>query len=43
MVAETLQGNMAGLDENGRLILHLADGSEKAIATGDVFITPKEI
>ncbi len=32
-----IEGDFAGLDENGRLKLHLADGSERAIATGDVF------
>jgi BirA family biotin operon repressor/biotin-[acetyl-CoA-carboxylase] ligase len=39
---ETVQGTFAGLDENGSLRLRLADGSERAIASGDVFAMPKE-
>ena len=31
-----VQGEFAGLDDNGNLRLRLADGSERAIATGDV-------
>lgn len=38
---ETLQGNFAGLDETGRLRLLLADGTERSISTGDVFLNPK--
>jgi len=34
-----LQGEFVNLDTDGQLILRLADGSEKAIATGDVFPT----
>ncbi len=34
---ETIKGEFKGLDEHGRLILNLLDGSEKAIAAGDVF------
>jgi BirA family biotin operon repressor/biotin-[acetyl-CoA-carboxylase] ligase len=37
-----INGNFAGIDENGRLRLVLADGSERVIATGDVFLRPKE-
>jgi BirA family biotin operon repressor/biotin-[acetyl-CoA-carboxylase] ligase len=33
---ETLQGRFGGIDERGRLRLILADGAERAIATGDV-------
>ena len=33
----TIEGEFVGLDDHGRLLLHLADGSEQAIATGDVF------
>jgi BirA family transcriptional regulator, biotin operon repressor / biotin---[acetyl-CoA-carboxylase] ligase len=32
-----VHGEFAGLDDNGALRLRLADGSERAIATGDVF------
>lgn len=35
----TVSGDFAGLSEDGCLQLHLADGSERAIATGDVFLT----
>ncbi|HEU0118030.1 MAG TPA: biotin--[acetyl-CoA-carboxylase] ligase [Alphaproteobacteria bacterium] len=35
---EVLQGEFAGLGATGDLRLKLADGSERAIATGDVFI-----
>lgn len=34
-----ITGDFADLDKKGHLILHLADGSEKAIATGDVFLS----
>ncbi|NTU77616.1 MAG: biotin--[acetyl-CoA-carboxylase] ligase, partial [Alphaproteobacteria bacterium] len=34
---ETVEGAFEGLDENGRLILQLADGAKRAIAAGDVF------
>jgi BirA family biotin operon repressor/biotin-[acetyl-CoA-carboxylase] ligase len=37
-----INGEFVGLDEKGCLILHLADGSERAIATGDVFFAPKD-
>ncbi len=33
---ETIQGSFAGLGLDGRLLLRLADGTERAIATGDV-------
>jgi BirA family biotin operon repressor/biotin-[acetyl-CoA-carboxylase] ligase len=35
---ETLQGRFGGIDEQGRLRLILADGAERAIATGDVVL-----
>jgi len=34
---EMVVGEFAGLDERGNLRLYLADGSERAIASGDVF------
>jgi len=34
---ETITGEFAGLDERGNLRLKLADGSERAIASGDAF------
>jgi len=34
---ETLQGDFADLDKDGRLILRLANGKETAISAGDVF------
>ena len=33
----TIEGEFAGLNATGHLLLRLADGSERAIATGDVF------
>lgn len=38
----TLQGTFKDLDINGNLCLHLADGTERAIASGDVFLPPKD-
>ena len=35
----TIEGDFVGLDANGCLRLRLADGTERAIATGDVFPT----
>ena len=37
-----LQGTFADLDINGCLRLHLADGSERSISSGDVFMTPRD-
>lgn len=34
---ETVEGQFCGLDEQGALILRLADGRERAIAAGDIF------
>ncbi len=34
---ETFEGAFAGLDEQGRLILRLPDGQERAMTVGDVF------
>jgi BirA family transcriptional regulator, biotin operon repressor / biotin---[acetyl-CoA-carboxylase] ligase len=34
---ETIEGEFADFDEQGNLVLQLADGSKKAIASGDVF------
>ncbi|MDD5586680.1 MAG: biotin--[acetyl-CoA-carboxylase] ligase [Alphaproteobacteria bacterium] len=34
---ETVEGTFQDLDENGHLILRLPDGTERAIAAGDVF------
>jgi BirA family biotin operon repressor/biotin-[acetyl-CoA-carboxylase] ligase len=39
---KTLEGDFAGLDAEGCLRLRLADGSEQAIASGDVFFAPKD-
>jgi len=39
---ETLQGRFIDLNQNGHLCLHLADGSERAIASGEVFSHPKD-
>ena len=36
---ETVNGEFSGLDEQGRLILRLPDGAERAIAAGDVFFS----
>jgi BirA family biotin operon repressor/biotin-[acetyl-CoA-carboxylase] ligase len=36
---ETVEGEFAALDDNGALVLRLADGSKKVIAAGDVFLT----
>jgi BirA family biotin operon repressor/biotin-[acetyl-CoA-carboxylase] ligase len=37
----TIDGEFAGLDADGGLCLRLADGSERVIATGDVFFVPR--
>ena len=39
---ETLWGTFKTIDEKGNLVLKLADGSERSISTGDVFLGPKE-
>lgn len=36
---ETLEGTFSGIDPHGNLRLRLADGSERAIASGDVFLS----
>lgn len=35
--SETLEGEFAGMDETGGLMLRLPDGSERTISSGDVF------
>ena len=37
-----VEGHFETIDEQGHLHLRLADGTERAIATGDVFFTPRE-
>jgi BirA family transcriptional regulator, biotin operon repressor / biotin---[acetyl-CoA-carboxylase] ligase len=39
---ETVQGEFVGIDHQGRLLLQLEGGAERAISTGDVFFAPKD-
>ena len=38
LAGQTLEGIFHGLDENGALLLNMADGSQKVIHSGEVFI-----
>ena len=38
LAGQTLEGVFHGLDENGALLLNMADGSQKVIHSGEVFI-----
>ena len=39
---QSLTGNFKGLNEDGGLLLQLADGGERVITAGDVFLQPTE-